>query len=143
MIIYRIIKLIFGVEKSKLDKIEIFKIYSAFGLIKDYIEVNIHNKFTKIANVSDEEVDKNEGISAFDEIDKEYEEENKDNLEENNINIFDVYKDILNYNIKYSIELLKNSYKESVECNLIELLDFIYFNKKITIKDNKENDDVY
>lgn len=123
--IYNIINLMFGKEISisKLDKLDIGHIYYCYNQIQLYINEEIHKKFSNIANINGV-ID--EGESGFDEFDKE--EGYVGDMEEKNV--YETYKEILNYNIKYSIDYLKNSYKESMECNLSELLDFILFDKK-------------
>lgn len=114
---------------------EVFNIYGTYVEIQLYVDEIINKRFSKIANIDEEEF---EGESAFDVIDEEYEEENKIN-----INIYKAYRDILNCNIQFSIQYLKNSYYESMNCNLSEMLDYIYFYKKNIVKTEDSNEDIY
>lgn len=118
-----------------MDKTEVFNIYGTYVEIQLYVNEAINKRFSKIANIDEEEF---EGKSAFDEIDEEYKEENKINID-----IYKAYRDILNYNIQFSIQYLKNSYYESMNCNLSEMLDYIYFYKKNIVKTEDSNEDIY
>lgn len=127
-----IITLMFGVRRDSLEKTDIFKIYASNIQIQLYIQEIINNKFIKIAEMNGEIVEQKG--SAFDEFDEENGYINK----EEEKNVYERYKETLNYILRYSINALNNSYKESIECNLAEMLDYIIFNLEYE-KENKED----
>ena len=140
--IYKVIALLFSKEltKTKLDKMDILEIHLCYMEIQLYIQELIHNKFTKISEIGNNENIEIKG-SYLDDYDLEEGYETEEEIRKSNN---ELYKEILNYNIKYSIERLKNSYKESTECNLSELLDFIIFDKNYRLEyknNNSENND--
>lgn len=127
------ILLFFNTTTGKLNNKSIFELYYCFTQIQLYINEIITEKFIKINEASEvENVEKEK--SFFDDYDKEegYEdEEEKD--------IYDILKDSLNCTIKYAISNLEMSYKECIECDLSEMLDYIIFNIRYDIE-NKDDD---
>ncbi|NFO65431.1 hypothetical protein FDC27_00320 [Clostridium botulinum] len=132
--IYKIIKHLIQdrIQQSDLD---IFDLYYCYTYLNLYINETINDKFVEISKASGNEVVEKEK-SIFDDYDKEncYEDE------EENKNIYEVYKNTLNCTIKYAINSLKMSYKECIECNLSEMLDYIVFNIRYDLE-NKNDDD--
>ncbi|WP_252247137.1 hypothetical protein [Clostridium sp. ZBS4] len=132
--IYKIIKYLIKdrIQQSDLD---IFDLYYCYTYLNLYINETINDKFVEISKASGNEVVEKEK-SIFDDYDKEngYEDE------EENKNIYEVYKNTLNCTIKYAINSLKMSYKECIECNLSEMLDYIVFNIRYDLE-NKNDDD--
>lgn len=132
--IYKIIKLFFDITTIKLNNKSIFELYYCFTQIQLYINKLINDKFLKINEASGQKKVKQEK-SIFD----DYDRENGYIEEDQNENIFEIYKNTLNCTIRYAINNLKMSYKECIECDLSQLLDYIAFNIKYDIE-HKEDD---
>lgn len=130
--IYKVISLFFNVTKAKLDRTDIGDLYNCFTQIQLYINETISSNFLKINEVAGQETVKQEK-SFFDDYDIEegYIEEDEEE------SVYNIYRESLNNIIKYAIKNMRMSYKESIECNLSEMLDYIVFN----IKNDMENRD--
>ncbi|NFA42138.1 hypothetical protein EXM65_05990 [Clostridium botulinum] len=133
--IYNVILLFFNITKIKLNKVSIYDLYYCFTQIQLYINEMITDKFININEASGNVVIEQEK-SFFDDYDLEegYEEEKEEK------SIYEIYKNTLNCTIKYAINSLKMSYKECIECNLSEMLDYIVFNIRYDLE-NKNDDD--
>ncbi|KOA90881.1 hypothetical protein ADU76_12535 [Clostridium botulinum] len=115
-----------------LESSEIYEVLNIYFLIKKYVN-SINTKIIDVFGIDDNK----ESTSAFDEYDKEngyidYQENEK-------INIYDSYLDILNTIFNISIRECKNSLKETLDISILDLLDYIKF--QIDIKNNQDNED--
>lgn len=114
--------------EKELDHKEIYDTLNIYLLIRIYVEnINI-----KIRSIFMEEVSQEKSI--FDEYDKEngYGDEELEGF-----NIYDSYLNILNNLIEFAIEKCKNSLKECLDTEIIDLLDYIKF--KIDKEENQED----
>lgn len=131
--VYKMVNMIFDYKvKSLLESIEIYEVLNIYFLIKKYVN-SINTKIIDIFGIGDNK----ESMSAFDEYDKEngyidYQENDK-------INIYDSYLDILNTIFNISIRECKNSLKETLDISILDLLDYIKF--QIDIKNDQDNED--
>lgn len=110
---------------SKLEEMDIADINSYFLLVQLYMKEQIEDKLQRMAEINGvEEIPQEKSI--FDDYDKEngY-EELEDEKSEN-----EKRKEIIYYAFKFSIRELKNSFRDCMECDLAEMLDFICFEMK-------------
>lgn len=131
--VYKLIIAFFDnkVSIKELDQQEIYEILSVYVFIRTYVE-NINEK---IKSIFIEEVIQER--SAFDEYDKENGYDNLDNA--NQMSICDNYLNILNSLFKFSISECKNSLKENLDTDIMDLLDYVEF----CINNKEENQEEY
>jgi carboxypeptidase C (cathepsin A) len=122
-----------NISISKLEKMDIGDINSCFLLVQLYIKEQIEDKLQRMVEINGaEEIPQEKSI--FDDYDKEngYEEleDEKDEYEKR--------KEVIYYAFKFAIRELKNSYRDCMECDLAEMLDFICF--EMEYKQENEED---
>lgn len=133
LICYKVIKLLTNICEIDLEEEDVSQIYAIYYSLAMYISKNIHNKFSETLGNDEEECE-----SIFDEFIED------DEVKEENVNIYDKYEEIVFYFIEYAKNKLNMNYKECMNMNLSELLDYISFNKKYTPEENNENEeDIY
>lgn len=119
--IYKIIYIFFNVSSIDLDKLEVNEIYRVYYIIVYYIE-NINNDINILGK--NEEVEKDYKGSIFDSFD---EENGYNDIEEIKENRWSCYLESLNYIFKYAITACRNSLKDCLDNNILDLIEYIKF----------------
>lgn len=118
---YKSVSIFFNVNENKDDFRDVIATYR---VLADYLNTII-NSFSFLTDKED--IEENEG-SAFDELDEEEgyndEEDKKDPK-----TLAKEWRLMLNSVIMYSINNLNNSYYETLKCSVVELMQYIEYDK--------------
>lgn len=128
--IYKILYIFFNVRSTDLDKLEVNEIYRVYYIIAYYIESEINSNINIIGK--GEEIEYKGSI--FDEFD---EENGYNDIEKNEENRWHYYIESLNYMFKYAITSCKNSLKDCLDINIVDLIEYIKFDIEYE-EDHKE-----
>lgn len=131
---FRILKEVFGVSIRQLKKCNLIELLAAAKSVHFAMQSIVTPKFLEL---NPEEVEKVEQEkSAFD----DYDEENGYNDEEikQNENIWAVCRDNVDRVVKMCIRVMKNSYKQCMESDIMSLLDYVKFEIRTVGEDRKE-----
>lgn len=126
----QILSEVFGITKRAAENADAEDFLTAAKQIHFVMQEAITQKFMELNPEHAEPVEKEE--SAFD----DYDEENGYNDEENSEqNFWKTCRENLDRVVKLCIRLMKSSYKECMESDIISLLDYVAFEVR-TIKEN-------
>ncbi|MCR6515802.1 hypothetical protein M4I33_13075 [Clostridium sp. LY3-2] len=115
--IYKVLKLFFNnLRDSDLDKISIHDLYYVFYFIELYVKEIIIEKFRELNKENYIEIEE----SIFDDFDKE-----NGYVIEEHIDIYENLINLLNDVFRFSIKHCKNSLRDCLEINLVDLLDYV------------------
>ncbi|MBE5936050.1 MAG: hypothetical protein E7262_09705 [Lachnospiraceae bacterium] len=121
LMLYSIMIKIF-VQDLDLDVLEVHEIYFVYKEIVNIIDAHLNSKMRKISNLlggtQGVEVEK----SAFDEYDME-----NGYIEDEEVSYWDNYAKNLDNIIYIAIKNIGNSYKECLDSDAVDLLDYIHF----------------
>ena len=127
----QILKEVFSVTGNTLSKADAVAILSTSKMIHFVMQDVIGRKFLELNPERAEPEEREE--SAFD----EYDEENGYNdLEAERKNIWKILRDNLDRVVKMCIRVMKNSYQDCMDADIITLLDYVAFELR-TIKENE------
>lgn len=121
---YKSVSIFFNVDESKDDFRDVIATYR---VLTDYLNTII-NSFNFLTNKEEVE-EENQVGSAFDELDEEegYNDEEADVKDPKAL--AKEWRLMLNSVIMYSINNLNNSYYETLKCSVVELMQYIEYDK--------------
>lgn len=120
-----IIRTVFNdrIEEEEIEQLDLAEIVDTFKIIVEVIDACINQKIREISELlgggQTEEVQK----SAFD----DYDRENGYAEEETQEEVWESYNGALNSILQICIKNMRNSYKDCLESDLSDLLDYVVF----------------
>lgn len=119
-----VIQVVFNdrVENKEIERMDVAEIIDTFGMIVEIIDICVNEKIRYLGTLLGGAIEENQG-SAFDEYDRENGYIEETTQEE----IWRSYGDGLDAIIQICIKSMRNSYKECLESDLSDLLDYVVF----------------
>lgn len=120
-----IIKIVFNdrIEEEDIEQLDIAEIMDIFETIAEIVDACINEKIRSIGELLNGGQVETTGQSAFDEYDRENGYTNEETQEE----AWRSYERALNSILQICIKNMRNSYKDCLESDLSDLLDYVMF----------------
>ena len=110
------------VENEEIERLDVADIIDTFGAIVEIIDISVNEKIRYLGTMLGGTLEEDQG-SAFD----EYDQENGYIEETTQEDIWRSYGDNLDAILQICIKSMRNSYKECLESDLSDLLDYVVF----------------
>ena len=110
------------VENEEIERLDVADIIDTFGAIVEIIDISVNEKIRYLGTLLGGVPEEDQG-SAFD----EYDQENGYIEETTQEEIWRSYGDTLDSILQICIKSMRNSYKECLESDLSDLLDYVVF----------------
>lgn len=119
-----VIQVVFNdrVENEEIERLDVADIIDTFGAIVEIIDISVNEKIRYLGTLLGGVPEEDQG-SAFD----EYDQENGYIEETTQEEIWRSYGDNLDAILQICIKSMRNSYKECLESDLSDLLDYVVF----------------
>lgn len=119
-----VIQVVFNdrVGNEEIERLDVAEITDTFGTIVEIIDISVNEKIRQLGKLLGGAVEEDQG-SAFD----EYDRENGYIEEVTQEDIWRSYGDNLDAILQICIKNMRNSYKECLESDLSDLLDYVVF----------------
>lgn len=119
-----VIQVVFNdrVENEEIERLDVTDIIDTFGTIVEIIDISVNEKIRYLGTMLGGTLEEDQG-SAFD----EYDQENGYIEETTQEDIWRSYGDNLDTILQICIKSMRNSYKECLESDLSDLLDYVVF----------------
>lgn len=119
-----VIQVVFNdrVENEEIERLDVTDIIDTFGTIVEIIDISVNEKIRYLGTMLGGTLEEDQG-SAFD----EYDQENGYIEETTQEDIWRSYGDNLDAILQICIQSMRNSYKECLESDLSDLLDYVVF----------------
>ncbi|MFA9375752.1 MAG: hypothetical protein ACERKZ_03250 [Lachnotalea sp.] len=111
------------IEDEEIEQLEVQEIMQTFQAITQIIDESVNEKIRLLSDILNGGQVEEDQSSIFDDYDKEngYIEENEQ------VNAWESYKRVLDNLLQICIKNMRNSYKECLESDLSDLLDYVVF----------------
>lgn len=111
------------IEEEEIEQLDVAEIVNTFKAITEIVDTSVNEKIREISELlSGGQTEADEG-SAFD----EYDRENGYIEEDTQAELWESYKNALDNILQICIRNMRNSYKECLESDLSDLLDYVVF----------------
>lgn len=111
------------IEEEEIEQLDVAEIVNTFKTVTEIIDTSVNAKIRELSEMlNDSQKETNQG-SAFDEYDKE----NGYIEDETQVEVWESYRGALNNILQICIKNMRNSYKECLESDLSDLLDYVVF----------------
>lgn len=120
-----VIRVVFNdrIEEEEIEQLDVAEIVNTFKLITEIVDISVNEKIRNIGKLlNGEQAEAYEG-SAFDEYDRENGYTDEETQEEAWVS----YEQALNNILQICIKNMRNSYKDCLESDLSDLLDYVVF----------------
>lgn len=119
-----VIQVVFNdrVENEEIERLDVTDIIDTFGAIVEIIDISVNEKIRYLGTMLGGTMEEDQG-SAFD----EYDQENGYIEETTQEDVWRSYGDNLDTILQICIKSMRNSYKECLESDLSDLLDYVVF----------------
>lgn len=120
-----VIRVVFNdrIEEEEIEQLDVAEIVNTFKLITEVVDIYVNEKIRNIGKLlNGEQAEAYEG-SAFDEYDRENGYTDEETQEEAWVS----YEQALNNILQICIKNMRNSYKDCLESDLSDLLDYVVF----------------
>lgn len=120
-----VIRAIFNdrIEEEEIEQLDVAEIVNTFKAVTEIVDTSVNEKIREISILlSGGQVETNEG-SAFD----DYDRENGYIEEDTQAELWESYRNALDNILQICIRNMRNSYKECLESDLSDLLDYVVF----------------
>lgn len=120
-----VIRAIFNdrIEEEEIEQLDVAEIVNTFKEVTEIVDTSVNEKIREISILlSGGQVETNEG-SAFD----DYDRENGYIEEDTQVELWESYRNALDNILQICIRNMRNSYKECLESDLSDLLDYVVF----------------
>lgn len=120
-----VIRAIFNdrIEEEEIEQLDVAEIVNTFKAVTEIVDTSVNEKIREISELlSGGQAETNEG-SAFD----DYDRENGYIEEETQAELWESYRKALDNILQICIKNMRNSYKECLESDLSDLLDYVVF----------------
>ena len=119
------IRVIFNdrIEEEEIEQLDVAEIVNTFKTIAEIVDASVNEKIRTVSDMlsGSQQVETQE--SAFDEYDKENGYIEEQTQEE----VWESYKNALDNILQICIKNMRNSYKDCLESDLSDLLDYVVF----------------
>lgn len=120
-----VIRVVFNdrIEEEEIEQLDVVEIVNTFKQINEKVDITVNAKIREISDILNGNTQVEDEGSAFDDYDREngYIEE-KDQEE-----VWESYKNALDNILQICIKNMRNSYKDCLESDLSDLLDYVVF----------------
>lgn len=111
------------IEEEEIEQLDVAEIVNTFKTIAEIVDASVNEKIRTVSDIlsGSQQVETQE--SAFDEYDKENGYIEEQTQEE----VWESYKNALDNILQICIKNMRNSYKDCLESDLSDLLDYVVF----------------
>lgn len=120
-----VIRVVFNdrIEEEEIEQLDVAEIVNTFKVIAEIIDASVNEKIRAISEMLSGSPQVEDQGSAFD----EYDRENGYIEEQTQEEVWESYRNALDNILQICIKNMRNSYKDCLESDLSDLLDYVVF----------------
>lgn len=125
-----VIRVVFNdrIEEEEIEQLDVAEVISTFKAVVEIVDASVNEKIRNISDILNGSQQVEDQGSAFDEYDRENGYIEEHSQEE----IWETYRNALDNILQICIKNMRNSYKDCLESDLSDLLDYVVFQLKRT-----------
>ena len=120
-----VIRIVFNdrIEEEEIEQLDVAEVISTFKAVAEIVDASVNEKIRNISDLLSGSQQVEDQGSAFDEYDRENGYIEEHSQEE----IWETYRNALDNILQICIKNMRNSYKDCLESDLSDLLDYVVF----------------
>ena len=120
-----VIRVVFNdrIEEEEIEQLDVAEVISTFKAVAEIVDASVNEKIRNISDILNGSQQVEDQGSAFDEYDRENGYIEEHSQEE----IWETYRNALDNILQICIKNMRNSYKDCLESDLSDLLDYVVF----------------
>ena len=111
------------IEEEEIEQLDVAEVISTFKAVAEIVDASVNEKIRNISDILNGSQQVEDQGSAFDEYDRENGYIEEHSQEE----IWETYRNALDNILQICIKNMRNSYKDCLESDLSDLLDYVVF----------------
>ena len=111
------------IEEEEIEQLDVAEVISTFKAVVEIVDASVNEKIRNISDILNGSQQVEDQGSAFDEYDRENGYIEEHSQEE----IWETYRNALDNILQICIKNMRNSYKDCLESDLSDLLDYVVF----------------